>query len=49
MTNSEILKYSFYNENNICVIKRKNIYIPEEFLAKPYIDIPEVIYNDYSP
>ena len=47
-TNSEILKYSFYNENNICVIKRKNIYIPEEFLAKPYIDIPEVIYNDYS-
>ena len=47
-TNSEILKYTFYNEKNICVIDRNNINIPLDFLSKPYIHISKNIYDDLS-
>lgn len=47
-TNSEVKKYTFYNENNICVIDRDNIVISEQFLTKPYENISKIMYDDFS-
>lgn len=47
-TNSNIQEYDFYNPNNILVIDRKNIEIPESFLDTPYQKIDEEIYKNYS-
>lgn len=47
-TNSEIKKYDFYNENNICIIDLKNIVIPSEFIKKEYIMLSEELYYKYS-
>jgi hypothetical protein len=47
-TNAEVKKYTFYNENNICVIDRDNIVISEQFMVKPYENISKSIYEDFS-
>jgi len=46
-TNSEVLFYDFYSENNICVIDRLNPVIPDGFLNSPYFDISPEIYQKY--
>lgn len=35
-TNTDIVNYDFYNENNICVIDRENIKIDKSFFASDY-------------
>lgn len=47
-TNSDIMKYDFYNENNILIIDRKNPIIKKEFLENEYIALDEKIYQKYS-
>lgn len=47
-TNVGIKEYDFYNENNICVVDRKAVRIPESFLNLPYKDISLEIYERYS-
>ncbi|KFC18714.1 hypothetical protein [Chryseobacterium sp. FH1] len=46
--NPNIVNYDFYNPNNILVIDINNIIIPDEFLKKPYEDLPVGIYEKYS-
>ena len=47
-TNESIKEYDFYNENNICVINKNNISIPNDFLNTQYEKLPDEIYNKYS-
>lgn len=47
-TNQSIEKYDFYNPDNIAVIDRNDITIPEGFLDKPYSEIEYAIYYKYS-
>lgn len=47
-TNQSIMEYDFYNPENIAVIDRKTVEIPEGFLKKPYQKINEEVYNRYS-
>lgn len=47
-TNKHIAEYNFYNPNNILIVNRKLPYVSEEFLNKPYQDIPKEIYGSYS-
>lgn len=47
-TNQCIRQYDFYNPENITVIDRHTVVIPEGFLDKPYQKIQEDIYNKYS-
>lgn len=47
-TNKEIKKYDFYKPENICVIDRDNITIPDEFLNIPYQTLDKETYEKYS-
>lgn len=47
-TNAEIKKYDFYNSNNILVIDRSNINIPDGFLTSEYQSLDKDIYRKYS-
>jgi len=47
-TNQEIKKYDFYNPENILVIDRENIVIPDAFLLTEYQSIDPEIYKNYS-
>jgi hypothetical protein len=47
-TNRDIINYDFYNPNNILVIPRKRINIPEGFLKKEYVQVGAEIYKYYS-
>lgn len=47
-TNSEVIDYDFYNENNIFVVDRNNPIISEEFLESPYMELEKNIYEKYS-
>ncbi|KAA5535826.1 hypothetical protein [Paenimyroides baculatum] len=46
--NQTIKKYDFYNSNNILVINNQVDDIADEFLTKPYEEIPEKIYYKYT-
>ena len=46
--NQTIKKYDFYNSNNILVINNQVDDIADEFLTKPYEEIPEEIYYKYT-
>lgn len=46
--NQTIKKYDFYNSNNILVINNQVDDIADEFLTKPYKEIPEEIYYKYT-
>lgn len=49
ITNNEtIIKYDFYNPNNILVINELSQDIPDDFLNTPYQEISEEIYNKYT-
>ncbi len=46
--NSEIMKYDFYNPDNIFIINDfDNLDIPESFLNTPYQKLPAAIYEKY--
>lgn len=47
-TNLNIKNYDFYDEQNVCIIDRKNPEIPESFFSMPYKEIPVDVYNKYS-
>lgn len=47
-TNKNVREYDFYNENNICVIDRKNPVIDQSFVESDYTDLPNEIVTKYS-
>ncbi|MBO5100705.1 MAG: hypothetical protein J6K22_11395 [Spirochaetaceae bacterium] len=47
-TNLNIKNYDFYDEQNVCIIDRKNPEIPESFFSSPYKELPREIYDKYS-
>lgn len=47
-TNKSIVKYDFYNPNNILIIDEKNINIDSDFLNKPYTPLEDAIYEKYT-
>ena len=47
-TNKDIVNYDFYNTNNILIIDRDNVQIPQKFLNNEYEDIQEELYHKYS-
>jgi hypothetical protein len=47
-TNREILNYDFYNPNNIHVIERHHLEIPDQFLAAPFVPLNPEMYQKYS-
>ena len=47
-TNQSIKEYDFYNENNICVIDKNTISIPNNFLNTKYEKLSNEIYKKYS-
>lgn len=46
--NSDIVKYDFYNKNNILIVDHDNWHEIEMFLKNEYIPITGEIYNKYS-
>lgn len=47
-TNKDIENYDFYRKENILIIDRHNIIIPEDFVKSKYIPINTDIYESYS-
>lgn len=47
-TNSNVKKYNFYNESNICVIDRDNPIIDVDFIQKPFIQYSDSFIEKYS-
>ena len=47
-TNKAIKDYDFYNPNNICIVDRKNICIPQSFLNGFYEPVPAEILKKYT-
>lgn len=47
-TNPEVMKYDFYNPNNIAVVDINNFLLPEKFLDTPFEDIDETVVHRYS-
>ena len=47
-SNKSIKDYDFYNENNICIIDRKNIKVEEDFFKKSYEELDKEIYSKYT-
>lgn len=47
-TNKEIMKYDFYNKNNILIIDRTNPNIPDDFINRPYCILDKKILQKYS-
>ncbi|MBU3188451.1 hypothetical protein K9O30_03645 [Clostridium bowmanii] len=47
-TNTNIVKYDFYNKNNIFVMNENNLDEIEEFINNKYVPISEDIYKKYS-
>lgn len=47
-TNFDIVNYDFYDKNNICIVDRKKIVVPESFITGKYQPIPNDIYKKYS-
>ena len=47
-TNSHVMEYDFYRENNVLIVDRNNPIIPLSFIKAPYEELPIEIYNKYS-
>lgn len=47
-TNSEVMKYDFYNPNNITVVDINNIELNKDFINSPFEDVQEDILYHYS-
>ncbi len=48
-TNQHVRLFPFYNENNFCVIDRKQVCLDERFFDLPYIPPEKSIMDRYSP
>ena len=46
--NEEVRNYDFFDPQNVCVIDRKNIQIPDDFLSSDYMPVDPEIYGRYS-
>ncbi|UJH92197.1 hypothetical protein LZ575_06385 [Antarcticibacterium sp. 1MA-6-2] len=46
-TNQDIKTYDFYDSDNILVLDKENLQIPESFLKKQYKEVPEKIKEKY--
>ena len=47
-TNTDIINYDFFTPNNILVVDRKDVQVPNSFLESDYVDIDPTIYEKYS-
>ena len=47
-TNEDIVNYDFYNPNNICVVDRKHIVIPDSFMKASYEPIDDTVLARYT-
>ncbi|WP_071131778.1 hypothetical protein [Enterococcus timonensis] len=47
-TNSDVVHYDFYRSENICVVDRTDVQVPENFLRSTYQEIPEEVYRRYD-
>ena len=47
-TNPNVRDYDFFCENNVAVVDRNDVRIPEGFLETPYQALPKEIYEKYS-
>lgn len=47
-TNTDIRNYDFYDDNNILIVDRNNVVIPDSFINTPFKTLPEDVYNKYS-
>jgi len=47
-TNADVIKYPFYNANNILVIDRDNIVLNQSFFESPFEKIPNKLYENMS-
>lgn len=47
-TNKDIVNYDFYNKNNVLVVDRDDIQVPDSFFSTEYEQIEEAIYQKYS-
>ncbi|MBO4484447.1 MAG: capsular biosynthesis protein CpsH [Lachnospiraceae bacterium] len=47
-TNRNIINYDFFDPNNVVLIDRKNVVIPNEFFDTSYNRLPDEVYEKYS-
>lgn len=47
-TNADVRNYDFYNSNNILVVNRERIEIPDWFIEAPYVEVDRAVYQKYS-
>lgn len=47
-TNESVKRYDFFDANNVAVVDRKEVKIPNGFLDSPYNRLPEDLYEKYS-
>ena len=47
-SNSDIVNYDFFDENNVLVFDRNNIVFDRSFFKRKYKELPEEIYEKYS-
>ena len=47
-TNADIRNYDFYDDNNILIVDRNNVVIPDSFINTPFKPLPDEIYDKYS-
>jgi len=47
-TNGEVVKFPFYNENNVCLIDRNDIVLKDEFFRSEYQPLDDELYEKLS-
>jgi hypothetical protein len=47
-TNPDVVNYDFYHPNNILVVSRESVEIPESFIGARYVEVERVTYEKYS-
>jgi hypothetical protein len=47
-TNADIVKYDFYHPDNILVVDRQKVEIPNRFVEARYVEVERSIYEKYS-
>ncbi|PLR90782.1 lipopolysaccharide biosynthesis protein [Bacillus sp. T33-2] len=47
-TNADIQHYDFYHPNNICVVDRDKVVVPDEFMKAPFVPVDDKVKDRYS-
>jgi len=47
-TNKDIVNYDFYHPQNILVLDKEKMEIPEDFVFSPYVEIDETVFAKYK-